>query len=127
MPTDAPTLNLASGESVARLGQGTWHMGETARRRDAEVAALKLGLDLGLALIDTAEMYADGGAEEIVGEAIKGRRDEVFLVSKVLPENASRAGTIAACKDEPQAAWHRPARPLSPALARALSLRRDAS
>ena len=98
MPTDVPTLNLPSGESVAPLGQGTWHMGETVHRRDEEIAALKLGLDLGLTLIDTAEMYADGGAEEIVGEAIKDRRAEMFLVSKVLPENASRAGTIAACK-----------------------------
>ena len=71
MPTDVPTLNLPSGESVAQLGQGTWHMGETVRRRDEEIAALKLGLDLGLTLIDTAEMYADGGAEEIVGEAIR--------------------------------------------------------
>jgi diketogulonate reductase-like aldo/keto reductase len=73
-------------------------MGENARRRKDEVTALKLGLDLGMTLIDTAEMYGDGIAEEIVGEAIQGRRDEVFLVSKVLPQNASRAGTIAACE-----------------------------
>jgi diketogulonate reductase-like aldo/keto reductase len=73
-------------------------MGENARRRKDEVTALKLGLDLGMTLIDTAEMYGDGIAEEIVGAAIEGRRDEVFLVSKVLPQNASRAGTIAACE-----------------------------
>jgi diketogulonate reductase-like aldo/keto reductase len=83
---------------VPRLGQGTWRMGENARRRAEEVAALKLGLDLGMTLIDTAEMYGDGEAERIVAEAIAGRRDEVFIVSKVLPQNASRAGTIAACE-----------------------------
>jgi diketogulonate reductase-like aldo/keto reductase len=73
-------------------------MGETLRLRDAEIAALRLGLDLGMTLIDTAELYGDGEAERIVAEAIKGRRDEVFIVSKVLPQNASRAGTIAACE-----------------------------
>ena len=93
-----PTLKLPGGEIVSRLGQGTWHMGESPRLRDAEVAALKLGLDLGMTLIDTAEMYGDGEAERIVAEAIEGRRDEVFIVSKVLPQNASRAGTIAACE-----------------------------
>jgi diketogulonate reductase-like aldo/keto reductase len=93
-----PTLKLPGGEIVPRLGQGTWRMGEGARRRDEEVAALKLGIDLGMTLIDTAEMYGDGEAERIVAEAIGGRRDEVFIVSKVLPQNASRAGTIAACE-----------------------------
>jgi len=73
-------------------------MGESARRRAEEVAALKLGLNLGMTLIDTAEMYGDGEAERIVAEAIEGRRDQVFIVSKVLPQNASRAGTIAACE-----------------------------
>ena len=80
------------------LGLGTWRMGERARDRAKEVAALRLGLDLGMALIDTAEMYGDGGAEEVVGEAIAGRRDEVFLVSKVYPQNASRRGVAAACE-----------------------------
>jgi len=89
---------LPSGEPVPALGQGTWNMGEDRRRRKAEIAALNLGLDLGMRLIDTAEMYADGGAEKIVGAAIAGRRDEVFLVSKVLPEHATRRGTIAACE-----------------------------
>jgi diketogulonate reductase-like aldo/keto reductase len=83
---------------VPRIGQGTWRMGEKPRLRDAEVAALRLGLDLGMTLIDTAEMYGDGEAERIVAEAVAGRRDEVFIVSKVLPQNASRAGTIAACE-----------------------------
>jgi len=92
------TVRLPSGEQVPALGLGTWHMGENARRRAAEVAALELGLELGMRLIDTAEMYAEGGAEEIVGEAIKGRRDAVFLVSKVYPHNASRKGTVAACE-----------------------------
>jgi diketogulonate reductase-like aldo/keto reductase len=73
-------------------------MAESANRRVDEIAALRLGLDLGMTLIDTAEMYADGGAEELVGEAIAGRRQEVFLVSKVLPSNASRRGTVAACE-----------------------------
>jgi diketogulonate reductase-like aldo/keto reductase len=73
-------------------------MGESPRLRDAEVAALRLGLDLGMTLIDTAEMYGDGEAEKVVAEAIAGRRDEVFIVSKVLPQNASRAGTVAACE-----------------------------
>ena len=83
---------------MPRLGQGTWRMGEKARLRDQEVEALKLGLDLGMTLIDTAEMYGDGEAERIVAEAVAGRREEVFIVSKVLPQNASRAGTIAACE-----------------------------
>jgi len=91
-------VRLPDGETVPALGQGTWKMGESARRRADEVTALQLGLDLGMRLIDTAEMYADGGAEEVVAEAIGGRRDEVFLVSKVLPGNASRTGTIAACE-----------------------------
>lgn len=93
-----PTTTLPSGEAVPVLGQGTWMMGEAGRRRAEEVAALRLGIDLGMTLIDTAEMYADGGAEEVVGEAIAGRRDGLFLVSKVLPQNASRRGTIAACE-----------------------------
>ena len=88
---------LPSGEPVPALGQGTWNMGEDRRRRRAEITALNLGLDLGMRLIDTAEMYADGGAEKIIGAAIAGRRDEIFLVSKVLPEHATRRGTIAAC------------------------------
>ena len=80
------------------LGLGTWMMGEDRRQRAKEVAALTLGLDLGMTLIDTAEMYGDGGAEEVVGEAIAGRREEVFVVSKVYPHNASRRGAVAACK-----------------------------
>jgi diketogulonate reductase-like aldo/keto reductase len=83
---------------VPALGQGTWRMGEVAARRRDEIDALRLGLDLGMTLIDTAEMYGDGGAEEMVGEAIAGRRDEVFLVSKVLPYNAARRRTIVACE-----------------------------
>ncbi len=93
-----PTLRLPSGERVPILGQGTWYMGEDRRSRREEAAALRLGIDLGMTLIDTAEMYASGGAEEVVAEAIEGRRDEVFLVSKVLPGNASRRRTIEACE-----------------------------
>jgi len=91
------TVALPSGEHIPMLGQGTWHMAENPLNRTKEVDALRLGIDLGMNLIDTAEMYADGGAERLVGEAIKGRRDEVFLVSKVLPQNGTRHGTVAAC------------------------------
>jgi diketogulonate reductase-like aldo/keto reductase len=91
------TINLPSGDAVPVLGQGTWHMAEDPRQRRDEIAALRLGIELGMNLIDTAEMYADGGAEELVGEAIKGSRNEVFLVSKVLPHHATLQGTIEAC------------------------------
>ncbi|HET9574018.1 MAG TPA: aldo/keto reductase [Methyloceanibacter sp.] len=91
-------VTLPSGERVPQLGQGTWRMGESRRAFDEEVAALKLGLDLGMTLIDTAELYGEGGAEEVVAEAVKGRRDGCFIVSKVKPENSTRAGTIAACE-----------------------------
>lgn len=86
------------GAAMPALGMGTWRMGENHAARHEEVAALRLGLDLGMALVDTAEMYGDGGAEEVVGEAISGRREDVYLVSKVLPQNASREGTIRACE-----------------------------
>ena len=89
---------LPGGAGVPALGQGSWGMGEDRRRAGAEADALRLGLDLGLTLIDTAEMYAEGGAEEVVGAALRGRRDEAFVVSKVLPTNASRRGTVAACE-----------------------------
>ncbi|GHJ26177.1 oxidoreductase [Streptomyces hygroscopicus subsp. sporocinereus] len=99
MPTTAPdTVPLPSGERIPLLGQGTWHLGDDPRRRADEIAALRRGLDLGMTLVDTAEMYGSGASEELVGEAIAGRRDEVFLVSKVLPGHADRAGTIAACE-----------------------------
>lgn len=93
-----PGVTLPGGEAVPALGLGTWGMGEDARRAGAEADALRLGLDLGLGLIDTAEMYGSGGAERVVGEALAGRRDGVFLVSKVLPQNASRQGTVKACE-----------------------------
>src|ERR1700744_3851793 len=86
------TLNLPSGESVPVLGQGTWGLGENDAKRHAEIAALRLGLDLGMTLIDTAEMYGEGASEELIGEAIEGRRAEVFLVSKVYPRHATRTG-----------------------------------
>lgn len=91
-------VTLKSGDKVPVLGLGTWRMGERKSERAAEVAAIKLGLDLGVWLIDTAEMYGDGGAEEMLSQALAGRRDEVFLVSKVYPHNASRKGAVAACE-----------------------------
>ncbi|MHC4471554.1 MAG: aldo/keto reductase, partial [Planctomycetota bacterium] len=91
-------IATAFGVDLPVLGQGTWRMGEDTRRRRAEADALRLGIDLGMTLVDTAEMYAGGGAEEVVGEAIRGRRDDVFLVSKVLPRNASREGTVRAAE-----------------------------
>ncbi len=93
-----PTVTLPDGTRVPALGQGTWMMAEAPARRRDEIAALRAGIDLGLTLIDTAEMYGDGAAETLVGEAMAGRRDAVFVVSKVLPDNASRAGTIKACE-----------------------------
>ena len=89
---------LPGGRQVPALGLGTWKMGEDGRRRAAEIAALQRGIDLGMTLIDTAEMYGEGGAEEVVGQAIQGRQDHVFVVSKVYPHNATRQGTIAACE-----------------------------
>lgn len=92
------SFSLPSGKSVPVLGQGTWRMGEDRRRHADEVAALRRGIELGMTLIDTAEMYGDGGAELVVADAIRGNRDAVQLVSKVLPSNASHSGTIAACQ-----------------------------
>ena len=92
------SARLPDGTEVPALGQGTWRMGERGADRRAEAAALRLGLDLGMTLIDTAEMYAEGGAEEVVAEAIAGRRDEVFLVSKVYPHNAGGRKLQAACE-----------------------------
>jgi diketogulonate reductase-like aldo/keto reductase len=90
-------IALPSGETVAALGQGTWNMGDEPARREEEIAALRLGIDLGLTLIDTAEMYGEGRSETLVGEAIAGRRDEVFIVTKVYPHHASRRAMRTAC------------------------------
>lgn len=92
------TIRLSNGVDVPVLGLGTWYMGEQRQARAAEVRALRRGIDLGMTLIDTAEMYAEGGAEEVVGEAIEGRRSAVYLVSKVYPHNASRQGVVDACE-----------------------------
>jgi diketogulonate reductase-like aldo/keto reductase len=92
-------IRMPSGDTVPALGQGTWGMGEQPALRRQEIASLRAGLDAGLRLIDTAEMYGDGRTESLVGEAIAGRRDEVFLVSKVYPHNASRKGMPKACSD----------------------------
>ncbi|TMJ59808.1 MAG: aldo/keto reductase, partial [Alphaproteobacteria bacterium] len=98
MSETLPQVTLPNGERVPAFGQGTWHMGDDRRRAAAETAALKLGIDLGMTLIDTAEMYGSGGAEKIVAEAAQGQRDRLFIVSKVLPYNASQKGVIEACE-----------------------------
>jgi diketogulonate reductase-like aldo/keto reductase len=98
METAVRTLKLPSGQLIPILGMGTWQMGENALNRQSEIDALRHGLDLGLTLIDTAEMYGEGGAEEVIAQAIASRRAEVFLVSKVYPHNASKRGTITACE-----------------------------
>ncbi|HEY9768147.1 MAG TPA: aldo/keto reductase [Coleofasciculaceae cyanobacterium] len=90
-------IELPSGRKIPILGQGTWRMGEKASQKQAEIEALRLGIELGMTLIDTAEMYGEGGAEKIVAEAIFGRREEIYLVSKFYPYNASYDGLIAAC------------------------------
>ncbi len=92
------TLRLPSGRSIPVLGQGTWKIGEKSTQRQSEIAALHYGLDRGMTLIDTAEMYGEGSAEQVVAQAIALRRAEVFLVSKVYPHNATRQGAIAACE-----------------------------
>ncbi|MCL2428997.1 MAG: aldo/keto reductase, partial [Alphaproteobacteria bacterium] len=91
------TVRLPDGRAVPAIGQGTWRMGENRRSAADEERALRLGIDLGMTLIDTAEMYGDGRSEEIVGRAIKGQRERVFVVTKVYPHNASRSGIPAAC------------------------------
>lgn len=93
-----PQTKLPSGENISRLGQGTWRMGENPAWFEDEVRALRIGLDLGLTLIDTAEMYGEGGAEEVVAQAIQNRRDEVFIVSKVYPHNAGGEDLTQACE-----------------------------
>jgi diketogulonate reductase-like aldo/keto reductase len=98
MDTAVRHTTLRSGEMVPVLGQGTWGLAEGKHPWEHEIVALRVGLDLGMTLIDTAEMYADGEAERLIGKAIKGRRDDVFLVDKVLPQNATREGTVLACE-----------------------------
>jgi diketogulonate reductase-like aldo/keto reductase len=98
MTDNLPMVRLPDGEAVPAYGQGTWHMGEDRRRAGDEEAALKLGIELGLTLIDTAEMYGSGVAEEIVARASAGVRDKLFIVSKVLPYNASQKGVVEACE-----------------------------
>jgi len=92
------TITLPSGKTVPALGQGTWKMGEWPSMREAEIESLQLGMDLGMTLIDTAEMYGEGEAEELIGEAIGHRRDEAYIVSKVYPFNATKRGVIQACE-----------------------------
>ncbi|HZE90862.1 MAG TPA: aldo/keto reductase, partial [Rhizobacter sp.] len=98
-------VTLPNGKTVPALGLGTWHTGESASHQKAEVAALRLALNLGYRLIDTAEMYGEGGAEKVLGQAVNEalgagdvKREDLFIVSKVYPHNASRNGTVAACQ-----------------------------
>jgi diketogulonate reductase-like aldo/keto reductase len=98
MTADPAYVSLPDGERIAKLGQGTWEMGERGARRVSEIAALREGVELGMTVIDTAEMYGDGATETLVGEALAGLREQVFLVSKVYPHNASRRGVVAACE-----------------------------
>lgn len=98
MYDDIPSVTLPSGKEVPALGLGTWNMGETRSSAPQEVESIRKAIDLGITLIDTAEMYADGRSEEVVGAAIAGRRQDVFLVSKVYPWNASERGTTEACE-----------------------------
>ncbi len=98
MYDDIPTLTLPSGRNIPALGIGTWNMGESHAEEAQEVASIRKAVELGMTVVDTAEMYADGRSEEIVGKAIADLRDEVFLVSKVYPFNASATGTIEACE-----------------------------
>ena len=98
MKTEGATVRIRDGQAIAALGQGTWYMGDHAAQRKHEIAALRLGIELGMTLIDTAEMYGNGRAESLVGEAIRGMRERVFLVSKVLPSNATRKGVRRACE-----------------------------
>src|SRR5437762_8502302 len=95
MGAELPMVTLPGGERVPALGQGTWHMGEDRRRAAEEAAALRFGIDLGMTLIDTVEMYGGGGAEEVVARAAEVARDRLFIVSKVYFHNASRAGIVA--------------------------------
>jgi diketogulonate reductase-like aldo/keto reductase len=96
--SSVPFVQLPSGETIAALGQGTWYLGESPDERNREIASLRLGIDLGMTVIDTAEMYGNGAAETLVGEAIAGRRSDVFIVDKVLPHHATREGTLRACE-----------------------------
>jgi diketogulonate reductase-like aldo/keto reductase len=97
--TTMPTISLPNGQAMPILGQGTWMLGEQPARRAEELAALRTGLDLGMTLLDTAQMYGDGASEELIAEAIAGhRREELFLVSKILPQNATRERTVKACR-----------------------------
>ena len=98
MSTAIATVSLPDGERIPKLGQGTWEMGEQPARRAAEIAAIRAGVELGMTLVDTAEMYGDGATESLLGEALGGLRERVFLVSKVYPHNASRRGVQTACE-----------------------------
>jgi diketogulonate reductase-like aldo/keto reductase len=98
MTNALPTVTLPDGEAIPKLGQGTWEMGERPNARRAEIAALREGVDLGMTLIDTAEMYGDGESEKLIAEALGDRRDELFIVSKVYPHNGTQRGVQAACE-----------------------------
>ena len=117
--------SLPSGERVPALGMGTWMLGEHSTTRAEEVATLQLGIDLGMSLIDTAEMYGEGEAERLVASAIKGRREKVFLVSKVYPHNASQTRHASRVRAKPQTARHGLSGPVPAALAGQFPIERN--
>jgi diketogulonate reductase-like aldo/keto reductase len=119
------SFNMPSGGQMPAFGIGTWRMGESARRRAQELEAVKYAIELGYPMIDTAEMYGDGGAEEIIGEALAGHRQRPFIVSKVYPHNATRVGHRRRLRAQPQTARDRAHRSLSAALARRRPPRAD--
>ncbi|MDR5736503.1 aldo/keto reductase [Caballeronia sp. LZ016] len=98
MANALPAVELPDGEAIPKLGQGTWEMGERPNARRAEIAALREGVELGMTLIDTAEMYGDGESEKLIAEALSDRRDDIFIVSKVYPHNGTERGVQAACE-----------------------------
>ena len=123
--SDIGSITLPGGRRVPALGQGTWRMGEDPDRRAEETAALRAGIDCGMTLVDTAEMYGEGATESFLGEALAGLRDRVFLVSKVYPQNAGRGAAPPGLRGEPEAPQGGEARPLPAALARGRPAGRD--
>ncbi|VTR43932.1 aldo/keto reductase [Actinobacillus pleuropneumoniae] len=118
-------VTLPDGTTLPRIGQGTWYMGDEPSKKNEELRTLRRGVELGLNLIDSAEMYGDGRSESLVGEAIEGIRDQVFLVSKVYPHNAGLSRIVGSCEQKLEAVKDGPSRPLSSSLERKYSSKRN--